>query len=147
MSMRAGVSLWKPTPEYSAEDERHTWRPRLGAERSSMNTESDPIPADESPLPAGTHDEHPYKGTGVSWTLIIILVVVVIVAVLAAVNTAPVSVDLVFQTIQAPLISVVLVVAAVAVVVDELVGLAVRRSRRRRLHEKQQLAQLKKNAE
>lgn len=111
-----------------------------------MNTESDPIPVDEPPTPADTHDTHPYKGTGVSWTLVIVLVVVVIVAVLAAVNTASVSVDLVFRTIQAPLISIILVVAAIAVVVDELVGLAVRRSRRRRLHEQQQLAQLKKDA-
>jgi len=147
MSMRADVSLWKPTPEYSAEDERYTKRPRLGVERSSMNTESDPIPAGEPSQPTDTHGEHPYKGTGVSWTLIIVLVVVVIVAVLAAVNTASVSVDLVFETVQAPLISIILVVAALAVIVDELVGLAVRRSRRRRLHEKQQLARLKKNAE
>jgi uncharacterized integral membrane protein len=111
-----------------------------------MNTEPEPTPTDE-PLPKEpTQDAHsPYRGTGFSWTLLLVLLVVVVVAILAAINTAPVLVNLVFATIKAPLISVVLVVAALAVIVDELVGLAVRRSRRRRLHEKRQLAQLKKD--
>jgi uncharacterized integral membrane protein len=110
-----------------------------------MNTEAEPTTGDEF-QPEEERETHPYKGTGVSWTFILIVLVVVVVAVIAAVNTAPVLVNLVFKTIQAPLISVVLVVAALAVIVDELVGLAVRRNRRRRLHEKHQLAQLKKNS-
>lgn len=111
-----------------------------------MNTEPEPTPTDEAPPKEQPRESLPYKGTGFSWTLLITLLVVVVVAVLAAINTAPVLVNLVFTTIKAPLISVVLVVAATAVIVDELVGLAVRRNRRRRLHEKHQLAQLKKDA-
>ena len=111
-----------------------------------MNNEPEPTPIDESHPKEQPQETAPYKGTGFSWTLLVTVLVVVVVAVLAAINTAPVLVNLVFATIKAPLISVVLVVAAVAVIVDELVGLAVRRNRRRRLHEKHQLAQLKKDA-
>ena len=102
-------------------------------------------PSDESaPAPVGSQDARVYAGTGVSWAIVFGVLVVVVVAILAAVNTTPTELDLVFWQGEVPLISIILVVAALAVVVDELVGLIVRRNRRRRLHEKHQLRQLKK---
>lgn len=106
------------------------------------------IPSDDdspsAPVPAGSQETRVYAGTGVSWAIVFGVLVVVVVAILAAVNTTATELNLVFWKGQVPLISIILVVAALTVVVDELVGLIVRRNRRRRLHEKQKLRQLKK---
>lgn len=85
-----------------------------------------------------------YVGTGVSWAILFGVLLIAFIAILAAQNTAPVKVNLLFWELEAPLISVILGVAAVTVVIDELIGVIVRLRRRRRLRQRDELRELKK---
>ncbi|GBD85378.1 hypothetical protein BMS3Abin02_01783 [bacterium BMS3Abin02] len=87
-----------------------------------------------------------YVGAGVSWAIIFGALLIVAVAVLGALNTAPVPLNLIFWKGDVPLISIILGVAAVTVVIDELVGLIFRLRRRRRLRQRNKLKELEKGA-
>jgi uncharacterized integral membrane protein len=114
----------------------------------SEPTSPKPAPSEKEAAPPAQppHELAPYRGTGISWALVFGIVITVLVAVLAAANTTPVEVNLIFWKVQAPLITLILIVIVLAVIVDELVGIAVRRRRRQRLHEQHQLRQLKQDS-
>jgi len=107
-----------------------------------------PVPAEPEtiaePVEARPVEKKVYVGTGVSWAILVGVLLIAFIAVLAAQNTAPVTVNLLFWKVEAPLISVILGVAAVTVVIDELIGVIVRLRRRRRLRQRDELKELKK---
>jgi uncharacterized integral membrane protein len=102
----------------------------------------------EAAAPQETVPQHKsvYVGTGVSWAVIFGALLIVVIAILAALNTTAVSVNLIFWKGDIPLISIILGVAAAAVVIDELVGLAIRRRRRRRFRQRDELKELKRGS-
>lgn len=107
-----------------------------------------PVPAEPEtiaePVEARPVEKKVYVGTGVSWAILLGVLLIAFIAVLAAQNTASVTVNLLFWKVEAPLISVILGVAAVTVVIDELIGVIVRLRRRRRLRQRDELKELKK---
>jgi len=121
-------------------------------DKDTNETSSSPQP-DTEPAPSQTEpvvpEEQPaqkkvYVGAGVSWPIIFGALLIVIVAVLAALNTAAVPLDLIFWKGEVPLISIILGVAAITVIIDELAGLIFRLRRRRRLRRKDKLKKLEK---
>lgn len=121
-------------------------------DKDTNETSSLPQP-DTEPAPSQTEpvvpEEQPaqkkvYVGAGVSWPIIFGALLIVIVAVLAALNTAAVPLDLIFWKGEVPLISIILGVAAITVIIDELAGLIFRLRRRRRLRRKDKLKKLEK---
>jgi uncharacterized integral membrane protein len=100
----------------------------------------------EPEKPKPPEPEKVYVGTGVSWAIVLTVVLIAFIAVVAARNTAAVTVDLIFWRLEAPLISIILGTAAAAVILDELVGIIWRWRRRRLLKQREELKRLKKEA-
>jgi len=112
----------------------------------SPQPDTEPAPSPTEPVAPGRQpaQKKVYVGAGVSWAIVFGALLIVIVAVLAALNTAPVPLDLVFWKGEVPLISVILGVIAVTVIIDESVGLIFRLRRRRRLRQKNRLKEIEK---
>lgn len=112
--------------------------------------EAEPAVAGEEPTkpvpPPPPEPEKVYVGTGISWAIVFGVLLIVVIAVLALRNTAAVTVDLLFWQIEAPLISVILGVAAITVVIDELIGMILRIRKRRLKKQKEELKRLKKGS-
>ncbi len=103
-------------------------------------------PEPEAPAAPPPEPEKVYVGTGISWAILFGVVLIVVIAILALRNTASVTVDLLFWQIEAPLISVILGVAAITVVIDELIGMILRIRKRRLKKQKEELKRLKKGS-
>ncbi len=84
-----------------------------------------------------------FAGTGISWAFIFGTLVTVAIIVLAVQNTDPVPIQLYFWKMEAPLIIVMLVTALAAIVIDEMIGLIIRRRKRRILGEREELRRLR----
>lgn len=88
-----------------------------------------------------------YRGTGYYLSLVVILVLVVLFLVLSVQNTASVRFEFLWWGFEIPLFGLLIAAALVAVVLDELIGLAWRRSRRQRLTEQHELETLRQQVE
>ncbi len=88
-----------------------------------------------SQRPESHRRERVFAGTGVFWGLIVGVLFAAAVIVLAAQNAGSVRVRWLVWDFSAPLAAVILGAALVAVVVDQLASLYVRRRRRRALAE------------
>jgi len=129
-----------------------TREPDVARDRSvePKPAEVEPATAGEKPTkpepPAPPEPEKVYVGTGISWAIVFGVLLIVVIAVLALRDTAAVTVDLLFWQIEAPLISVILGVAAITVVIDELIGMILRIRKRRLKKQKEELKRLKKGS-
>ncbi len=81
--------------------------------------------------------------TDIPWGIILLFVGIVLVVVFAIQNTNPVPLGFLWWEGKFPLAIVILGTAGIAIVLDELAGVAYRRRRRRRLAEKEELERLR----
>lgn len=88
-----------------------------------------------------------FAGTGISWAFILGVILTVAIIVLAVQNTDTVPVNLYFWETTAPLIIVMLVTALAAILIDEMIGLVIRRRKRKVLAEREELKQLRARAD
>lgn len=88
-----------------------------------------------------------FAGTGISWAFILGVILTVAIIVLAVQNTDTVPVNLFFWETTAPLIIVMLVTALAAILIDEMIGLVIRRRKRKVLAEREELKQLRARAD
>lgn len=94
-----------------------------------------------------TETQVEYRGTGFYVSLVFVAIVVIALLALTIQNTESVTFEFLWWDIDIPLFGIILIVAFLAVTIDELVGLVWRRIRRRRLSEQQELQQLRKERE
>ena len=77
--------------------------------------------------------------TGIAWGAILLLLGIALVVVFSVQNTDPVPVRFLGTEGQYPLAIVILVTVGVIIVLTELIGLSYRRTRRRRIAEREEL--------
>lgn len=88
-----------------------------------------------------------YRGTGFYVSLVFVAIVVIALIAFTIQNTESVTFEFLLWDVEIPLFGIILIVAFLAVTIDELVGLVWRRTRRKRLTEKQELKRLRKDRE
>ncbi|MDH3260209.1 MAG: lipopolysaccharide assembly protein LapA domain-containing protein [Acidimicrobiia bacterium] len=106
--------------------------------------------AKEKPEPVTVPEPEQHRvfaGTGISWAFIFGVLLTVAIIVLAVQNTETVPVQLYFWETTAPLIIVILVGALAAVLIDELIGMIIRRRKRKVLAEREELKHLRAKAD
>lgn len=91
------------------------------------------------------HDDRTveYRGSGFYASVVLSVVLGAVLLVFALQNTADVTVKLFAGQVEMPLFGVALGAGLMTLIIDQLVGLAWRRQRRRRLEERNELARLK----
>lgn len=100
------------------------------------------------PAPVPEPEQHRvFAGTGISWAFIVGVLLTVAVIVLAVQNTDQVPVKLYFWETTAPLIIVMLVSALAAILIDELIGMIIRRRKRKVLADREELKRLRAKAD
>jgi uncharacterized integral membrane protein len=107
---------------------------------------------DEVPEPEAVPDSEPeqhrvFAGTGISWAFIFGVLLTVAIIVLAIQNTDTVPVTLYFWETSAPLIIVMVVTGLAAILIDELIGMIIRRRKRKVLAEREELKRLRAKAD
>ncbi len=105
---------------------------------------ADPIESDEIAKPA---PDRVFAGTGISWAFIFGAILTGAIIILAVQNTDSVPVKLFFWETQAPLIIVMLVTALVVILIDEMIGLIIRRRKRKTLAEREELKRFRAQAD
>jgi uncharacterized integral membrane protein len=88
-----------------------------------------------------------FAGTGISWAFIFGAILTAAIIILAVQNTDSVPVKLFFWETKAPLIIVMLVTALVVILIDEMIGLIIRRRKRKMLAEREELKRLRAQAD
>lgn len=91
-------------------------------------------------------DGRAFVGTGFFWGLVIGLVLAALVIILAAQNTASVTVRFLGWEISTPLIVLILGSLFIGIVLDEIAGAIYRRRRRRILNERAELERLRNSS-
>jgi uncharacterized integral membrane protein len=100
------------------------------------------------PVAAPEPEQHRvFAGTGISWAFIFGVLLTAAIIVLAVQNTDTVPVKLYFWETTAPLIIVMLVTALAAILIDELIGMIIRRRKRKVLAEREELKRLRAKAD
>lgn len=90
--------------------------------------------------PAGPEPPRPAPlGTGIAWSVILLLFGIALVVVFSVQNTDPVPVKFLWMEGQFPFAIVILVTVGVIILLTELIGLSYRRRRRRRVAEREEL--------
>jgi uncharacterized integral membrane protein len=107
---------------------------------------SEPVKAEPVSIPE-PEQHRVFAGTGISWAFILGVILTVAIIVLAVQNTDTVPVNLYFWETTAPLIIVMLVTALAAILIDEMIGLVIRRRKRKVLAEREELKQLRARAD
>lgn len=140
-----------------------------GPEQEPMSSESDPgsfvpetveppervdrfLPEEALPEPEPVAVPEPeqrrvFAGTGISWAFVFGVLLAVAVIVLAVQNTDTVPIKLYFWETTAPLIIVMLVTALAAILIDELIGMIIRRRKRKVLADREELKHLRAKAD
>jgi uncharacterized integral membrane protein len=90
-----------------------------------------------------TERERVFAGTGLFWGLIVVLLLGVAIVILAAQNPEPVELRWLGFEIEVSLVAIILATAVVAVILDQLIGLAWRRRRRQQLGDREELRRLR----
>jgi uncharacterized integral membrane protein len=108
--------------------------------------QSEPTGARLPDTPPAPPEKRIFVGTGLFWGLAIGILVAVAFIILAAQNTDETRIAFLNWSIATPLIAVILVSFLAGVVVDEITGLVYRARRRRVLHEREELRELRDHA-
>jgi uncharacterized integral membrane protein len=106
----------------------------------------EPAVSTDTEKPPQPEPHRVFAGTGISWAFIFGAILTAAIIILAVQNTDPVPVKLYFWETEAPLIIVMLVTALVVVLIDEMIGLIIRRRKRRVLAEREELKRLRARA-
>jgi len=118
-----------------------------GKAEEKVELESDAAPEPPEPATVAEPDQHRvFAGTGISWAFIFGAILTAAIIVLAVQNTDTVPVKLFFWEASAPLIIVMLVTALVVILIDEMIGLIIRRRKRKVLAEREELKRLRTRA-
>lgn len=88
-----------------------------------------------------------YRGTGFYLSLGVICVLGVGLLVLSVQNTKSVQFEFLWWNLEIPLFGLIIAAALLAIVLDQLIGLAWRRIRRGRMTERQELGRLRREAQ
>jgi len=118
-------------------------------DRPEETIEVEPEMAIEKPEPVAIPepDQHRvFAGTGISWAFIFGAILTAAIIVLAVQNTDTVPVQLFFWETEAPLIIVMLITALVVILIDEMIGLIIRRRKRKVLAEREELKRFRSQA-
>lgn len=118
-------------------------------ERAEETIEFEPPVAPEGPEPVAVPEPEQHRvfaGTGISWAFIFGAILTAAIIVLAIQNTDPVPVQLYFWEAEAPLIIVMLITALAVILIDEMIGLIIRRRKRKVLAEREELKRLRSQA-
>jgi len=102
----------------------------------------DPFGPEPEPLPEAPAERPEIARpatTGIAWGAMLLLLGIAAVVVFSVQNTEPVPVRFLWTEGRYPLAIVILVTVGVIVVLTELIGLSYRRTRRRRLAEREEL--------
>jgi uncharacterized integral membrane protein len=111
--------------------------------REGQTLPSDPVAAESSETASVEIRERVFVGTGLFWGLIFGVVLALAVIILAAQNTANITVSFLGWDFSTPLIVLILGALFIGVVVDELFGLVYRKRRRRTLNDRDELQRLR----
>ena len=116
--------------------------------KETARFEPDEVLAKPEEAPVPEPEQHRvFAGTGISWAFIFGVLLTVAVIVLAIQNTDSVPVTLYFWDTSAPLIIVMVVTGLAAILIDELIGMIIRRRKRKVLAEREELKRLRAKAE
>lgn len=107
------------------------------------NESASPSAPEPSPTPTERPKPPPVKA-GVPWGIIFFVILSVLIAVFAVQNVQDVELQFLSWSGEFPLILIVVGVFAIGVVLDEILGAVIRRRRRIRQAEKQELAGYRK---
>ncbi len=92
----------------------------------------------------GTDTVREYRGTGIMWTGLALLAALALLVIVAFQNTHDVVFDFLWWEAQIPLILILLITFALAVLASETIGFVWRHRRRRRLRERDELERLRR---
>ncbi len=110
--------------------------------REPEGSESELVTPETETAPVET-PQRVFVGTGLFWGLIVGFVLALAVVILAAQNTATVTISFLAWDFSTPLIVVILGSLLIGVVLDELFGLVHRSRRRRILRDREELKRLR----
>ncbi|HKZ29828.1 MAG TPA: lipopolysaccharide assembly protein LapA domain-containing protein [Acidimicrobiia bacterium] len=114
----------------------------------AIGVEPEPVPETPGSVAIPEPEQHRiFAGTGISWAFIVGVILTAAIIVLAVQNTDPVQVQLFLWETAAPLIIVMLITALVAILIDEMIGLVIRRRKRKVLGEREELKRLRAKAD
>jgi uncharacterized integral membrane protein len=109
--------------------------------------QTDPFQYEEEPSPEVEAVAQPSRpvsdSTGIAWGAILLFIGITLVVVFSVQNTDPVPVNFLWMEGEFSLAIVILVTVGVIVLLTELIGLAYRKRRRRRMVEKEELRRLR----
>ncbi len=100
-----------------------------------------PVPPER---PARSEPAPPPVDAGIPWGLVFFLILSVLMAIFAVQNTQDVELEFLTWSGEFPLIMIIVGVFVTAVILDEILGTFLRRRRRTRRMEKQELERLRK---
>jgi uncharacterized integral membrane protein len=103
--------------------------------RDPLGSEPEVAPESAPERPEGSRP----ATTGIAWGAILLLLGIAAVVIFSVQNTDPVPVRILWTQGNYPLAIVILVTVGVMIVLTELIGLSYRRTRRRRLSEREEL--------
>lgn len=117
---------------------------------------SDRHPPPDEPVEEGAEPEHEPigpadraiaadTGPGIPWRLALFLILIVLVVIFAVQNTQDVELRLFAWSWQLPLVIVILIAVVISIVLDQILGGMVKRSRARRARERHELRRLRGN--
>jgi uncharacterized integral membrane protein len=123
-------------------DQPVTGAPIPLADADAAATPPDDVEA-SPPAPSDRVVERVPTGTGLRWGLILGIILSIPLIVFLAQNTQSVTINFLAWTGQIPLVAVLGATVVVTIVIDELIGLAVRSRRRKAIVEHQELQRLR----
>jgi uncharacterized integral membrane protein len=122
-------------------------QPVTGAPIPPVDADAAATPPDElevsQPAPPDRVVERVPTGTGLRWGLILGIILSIPLIVFLAQNTQSVTINFLTWTGQIPLVAVLGATVILTIVIDELIGLAVRSRRRKSIVEHQELQRLR----
>lgn len=109
--------------------------------RPNTAAETDDRAVDESTAEQETIRD--YRGTGIVWGGVLVVLLAIGLIVVAFQNSQDVEFDFLWIDTTAPLVLIIAIAIAAAIVIDEIVGFVWRRRRRSRLRERDELKRLR----
>src|SRR6056297_2094324 len=113
---------------------------------ADRRTTDDASAEEHSSTSAPTSETEPvrdYRGTGVVWGGILVLLLAIGLIIVAFQNSQEVEFDFLWIDTTAPLVLILAITVAAAIVIDEIVGSVWRRRRRSRLRDREELKRLR----
>lgn len=115
------------------------------SESAGPNTEPQDEASDAPATDQATDQEEirDYRGTGIVWGGLLVVLLAVGLIVVAFQNSHDVEFDFLWINTTAPLVLIIAIAIAAAIVIDEVVGFVWRRRRRSRLRDRDELKRLR----